>query len=72
MIVEKWQDTGRDGIPIGSLLVWRGEWDRSPSDCAGRDRDPMPVLYLPGGQRVVSAFASDWRDVSTGSYPEGW
>jgi hypothetical protein len=70
--VRKWQDTAFDGLPIGTVLIWRGEWDRSPADVAGRERDAMPALYWPGGQRAPATGASDWEDIATGEYPEAW
>lgn len=72
VLVEKVQDTSSDGLPLGSVLIWRGEWDRSPADVSGRDRDAAPVLYRPGGDRVGPTGASDWVEVLGGGYPEAW
>jgi hypothetical protein len=65
MIVEKSHDRSMDGLPIGTILIWRGEWLRSPEDCWGRDRDPMPVLYRPGGTAAPMTCAGDWVDVTS-------
>lgn len=72
MLVEKWQDTAMDGIPLGTVLIWNGQWRRSPADVAGRERDAMPVLHYPGGEEAPPTGASDWRDCATGDYPAGW
>jgi hypothetical protein len=72
MLVEKVQDTAMDGLPVGTIMIWRGEWERSPAVCAGRDRDPIPVLYHADGRPGPSTGASDWVDVATDKYPEGW
>jgi hypothetical protein len=72
MIVEKVQDTAMDGLAVGTIMIWRGEWLRSPAECAGRDRDPIPVLYHPDGRPGPMSGASDWVDVATSKYPEGW
>jgi hypothetical protein len=72
MIVEKVQDTSGDGLPIGTILIWNGRWDRSPEDCWLRDRDAMPVLHEPGGDPAPPTFASDWIDVATQLLLEHW
>ncbi len=70
MLVEKVQDAALDGLPIGTVLIWRGAWARSPEDCWGRDRDPIPVLYHLGGRPAPPACAIDWVDVVTGFFLE--
>jgi hypothetical protein len=70
MIVEKVQDTAGDGIPRGTMLLWHGEWARSPEDCLARERDPMPVLYYPGGRPAPPTYASDWIEVTTERFLE--
>jgi hypothetical protein len=66
MIVEKVRDLALDGFPLGTVLIWRGEWARSPEDCWERERDPIPVLYHFGGRPAPSACADDWAEVVTG------
>jgi hypothetical protein len=30
MLVEKVQDTAMDGLPVGTIMIWRSEWEGFP------------------------------------------
>lgn len=65
------EDNTEMGV-IGYIYVWKGEWIRSPEECAGRDTMEIMRLYSLSTGRVCHGSLDSFGEIQANHWLVEW